>query len=71
MARKPETPKAITFVKHDFVTSLDNLIHQGSMLLSAVEAIIQNNSIPNNGVAQLLAEHAKKFRAAMYAQEGE
>lgn len=64
MVKKKETPVALFSVKGDFVRALDNVAHEGIMLLTALETALNHNTIPKN-IAGLLKERAEAFRAAL------
>lgn len=62
--KKKEPPKAMTAVKADFVASLDNVVHQGIMLLTAVETALRHSSISKD-LDGLLRDRTEAFRAAL------
>lgn len=69
MAIKKEKPKALTLVKGDFITSLQNVMDQGNLLVAVLDAAMGNAAI-NAKVRDMIAERLKAFREALYGGEG-
>jgi hypothetical protein len=69
MARKKDPPKPLMSLKHDFADALDNAIHQGGMLLQAVEFVlrVEDVKLPPN-IRLELDKAAKGYRAAIYGE---
>lgn len=63
MAKTKEPPKPIFPLKHEFYASLDNFIHQASMLSDAVRQAIDMGAI-KGAAAEILKERVSAFQAA-------
>lgn len=64
MAKKKEMPKALFSLKGDFYASLDNLTHEGIMLIQALELTLKHGKITGEA-ANILRERVAAFRNAL------
>lgn len=69
MARKSEPPKPLFDVKHVFIAAFENVCHQATMVLTAIETVLAHDKTIGAGAKEILAERAKALRDAMYAKE--
>lgn len=68
MPRKREAPPPLFSVKHDFIASFENVCHQATMMLTAVETVLQHSDL-KPAVKDALAERAKALRDALWAPD--
>lgn len=65
MAKTKEMPKPIYPLKHEFYASLDNLLHEATMLLQCVDQALDLNAVESPAMAKILRERSKALHAAM------
>lgn len=63
-----QKPVAMSLVKTPFINSLQNLMDQGNLLVSVLEAALQHDAVDGK-VKNMVAERTKAFREAMYGGE--
>ncbi len=68
MAKAKEKPKSLFALKGDFNASLDNVCHEGIMLIQAIEMALRADKIQGEAGA-VLKERAAAFRAALATDE--
>ncbi len=64
MARKKQEAEPLLVHKHAFVDSLDNVVQQSIMLLSAIDTIMTHQ--PDLKGADILKERAEAFRKSIF-----
>lgn len=63
MARQKETPRPLFTLKHDFYTSLDNVLQEALNLLQAVDFF---NRVGDSGPEVVVAKKMLKERADIF-----
>lgn len=69
MGIKKEKPAALSLVKTPFINSLQNVMDQGNLLISVLEAARNHGGFANEKVGKMVDERLKAFREAMYGGE--
>lgn len=67
MARKKQEAEPLLAHKHAFVESLDNVVQQSIMLLSAIDTILVHE--PGLKGADILKERVAAFRKSIFNEE--
>lgn len=65
---KKTPPPPLFSLKHEYVASLEVVLAEATMMLTAVETVVQHGDL-KPAVREVLNERAAKLRAAMYDKE--
>lgn len=68
MARRKEEPRPLLAFKHDFYASLDNMLHEATMLIQATEMVIRTEAV-KGPAADALKERIAAFRKSIFTEE--
>lgn len=61
-------PAAMSLIKTPFINSLQNVMDQGNLLISVLEAALGRGGFSNEKVGAMVEERLKAFREAMYGE---
>jgi hypothetical protein len=67
MARKKDPPKPLLSMKHDFYASLDNVIQEATMLISALDTVISHGNLSPR-INDVLIERVAALRGAIFTE---
>lgn len=70
MAVKKPAPKALSAVRGDFIAALQNVMDQGNLLISVLEAASGRGLYSNEKVGAMVEERLKAFSVALYGVRG-